>query len=103
MSDFLKHECGIAMIRQLKPLAYSQEKYGTPLASACYFYLWRNSITEDRTVPVLVVKLGVSPGRSYMARERSIEVNPLAQIFRKRLDELKMVDSGTIHPGCGYS
>ena len=31
MSDFIKHECGIALIRLLKPLEFYQEKYGTPL------------------------------------------------------------------------
>lgn len=101
MSDFLKHECGIAMIRLLKPLAYYQEKYGTPLYgfNQLFLLMEKQHNRGQDGAGIGCVKLGVSPGRSYMARERSIEVNPLAQIFRKQLDEYqKMVDIGTIHP-----
>ena len=101
MSDFLKHECGIAMIRLLKPLAFYQEKYGTPLYgfNQLFLLMEKQHNRGQDGAGIGCVKLGVSPGRSYMARERSIEVNPLAQIFRKQLDEYqKMVDSGTIHP-----
>ena len=50
MSDAIKHECGIALIRLLKPLSYYHRKYG----SAFYGFincisLWKNSITADKT------------------------------------------------------
>ena len=51
MSDFLKHECGIAMIRLLKPLSYFQEKYDTPLYGFNQlFLLMESSITAGKTV-----------------------------------------------------
>ncbi len=101
MSDFLKHECGIAMIRLLKPLGYYQEKYGTPLYgfNQLFLLMEKQHNRGQDGAGIGCVKLGVPPGRPYMARERSIKVNPLARIFRSQLEEYqRKVDRGTIHP-----
>jgi amidophosphoribosyltransferase len=50
MSDAIKHECGIAVIRLLKPLDYYIKKYGTPLYGINKLYLlMESSTTGDRT------------------------------------------------------
>ncbi|CAA6695039.1 MULTISPECIES: amidophosphoribosyltransferase [unclassified Lentimonas] len=101
MSDFLKHECGIAMIRLLKPLAYYQEKYGTPLYgfNQLFLLMEKQHNRGQDGAGIGCVKLNVDPGQPYMARDRSIKTNPLSRIFQGQLkDYQKKIDSGVIHP-----
>ncbi|MGJ8649639.1 MAG: amidophosphoribosyltransferase [Opitutaceae bacterium] len=101
MSDFLKHECGIAMIRLLKPLSYYQEKYGTPLYgfNQLFLLMEKQHNRGQDGAGIGCVKLDVAPGQPYMARDRTIKTNPLARIFRGQLKAYqKMVDKGVIHP-----
>ena len=101
MSDFLKHECGIAMVRLLKPLAYYQEKYGTPLYgfNQLFLLMEKQHNRGQDGAGIGCVKLNVAPGQPYIERERSIETNPLSRIFERLLkDYRKKVDQGTIHP-----
>ena len=101
MSDFLKHECGIALVRLLKPLAYYQEKYGTPLYGFHQLFLLmekQHNRGQDGA-GIGCVKLNVAPGQSYIERERSIKTNPLSRIFERLLkDYRKKVAQGIIHP-----
>lgn len=101
MSDFLKHECGIAMIRLLKPLDYYAEKYGTPLYgfNQLFLLMEKQHNRGQDGAGIGCVKLDVPPGRPYMHRKRSIKSNSLARIFKSQLKGYqKMVDRGTIHP-----
>lgn len=101
MSDFLKHECGIAMIRLLKPLSYYQEKYNTPLYgfNQLFLLMEKQHNRGQDGAGIGCVKLNVSPGQPYMARERTIKSNSLARIFKGQLKAYqKMVDRGLIHP-----
>jgi amidophosphoribosyltransferase len=101
MSDFLKHECGIAMIRLLKPLSYYQEKYGTPLYgfNQLFLLMEKQHNRGQDGAGIGCVKLGVEPGRPYMFRERSIESNPLGHIFNGQLEEYnRQVAAGVLHP-----
>ena len=101
MSDFLKHECGIAMIRLLKPLAYYQEKYGTPLYgfNQLFLLMEKQHNRGQDGAGIGCVKLNVNPGQAYMARERSIKTNPLSRIFQGQLkDYQSKIDAGVIHP-----
>ncbi|KRP37167.1 MAG: amidophosphoribosyltransferase [Opitutaceae bacterium BACL24 MAG-120322-bin51] len=101
MSDFLKHECGIAMIRLLKPLAYYQEKYGTPLYgfNQLFLLMEKQHNRGQDGAGIGCVKLNVNPGQAYMARERSIKTNPLSRIFQEQLkDYQKKINAGVIHP-----
>ncbi|MGB0408722.1 MAG: amidophosphoribosyltransferase [Opitutales bacterium] len=101
MSDFLKHECGIAMIRLLKPLSYYQEKYGTPLYgfNQLFLLMEKQHNRGQDGAGIGCVKINVPPGKPYMARERTTKSNSLSRIFRARLkDYQKLVDKGTIHP-----
>lgn len=101
MSDFLKHECGIAMVRLLKPLAYYREKYGTPLYgfNQLFLLMEKQHNRGQDGAGIGCVKLNVVPGQPYIARERSIESNPLSRIFQRLLkDYHKKVEKGVIHP-----
>ena len=101
MSDFLKHECGIALVRLLKPLAYYQEKYGTPLYgfNQLFLLMEKQHNRGQDGAGIGCVKLNADPGQPYIARERSIKTNPLSRIFERLLkDYYSKVDSGTIHP-----
>lgn len=101
MSDFLKHECGIAMIRLLKPLSYFQEKYDTPLYgfNQLFLLMEKQHNRGQDGAGIGCVKLRVRPGAPYMARERTIEGNSLSRIFKGQLKAYqKMVDDGIIHP-----
>ncbi|MBL6919885.1 MAG: amidophosphoribosyltransferase [Puniceicoccaceae bacterium] len=101
MSDFLKHECGIAMIRLLKPLSYYQEKYDTPLYgfNQLFLLMEKQHNRGQDGAGIGCVKLGVAPGEPYMARERTIKGNSLSRIFKGQLKVYQeMVDHGMIHP-----
>jgi amidophosphoribosyltransferase len=85
MSDQIKHECGIALIRLRKPLAYYIEKYGTPAYAYNKFYLLmqkqRNRGQDG--AGVANIKIGLEPGYQYISRIRSADPNPLDEIFAK--------------------
>lgn len=101
MSDFLKHECGIAMIRLLKPISYYQEKYNTPLYgfNQLFLLMEKQHNRGQDGAGIGCVKLDVAPGQQYMARDRTIKTNSLARIFKGQLKAYqKMVDKGIVHP-----
>ncbi len=83
MSDQIKHECGVAFIRLLKPLSYYQEKYGTSLYGLNKLYLLmekQNNRGQDGA-GVATIKLDVAPGHRYISRHRSMAKNAVADIF----------------------
>ncbi|MCH2035483.1 MAG: amidophosphoribosyltransferase [Puniceicoccaceae bacterium] len=101
MSDFLKHECGIAMVRLLKPLNYYQENYGTPIYgfNQLFLLMEKQHNRGQDGAGIGCVKLDMPAGQSYMARERSIQSNSLSRIFQEQLkDYANKLDSGIIHP-----
>lgn len=101
MSDSVKHECGITLIRLLKPLSYYQEKYGTPLWGFFKLFLMmekQHNRGQDGA-GVAALKLDVPNGLPFMFRERNIKANPLDKIFKELLGQYQgKVDAGTIHP-----
>ena len=101
MSDAVQHECGLAVVRLLKPLAYYQEKYGTPLWGFFKLFLLmekQHNRGQDGA-GVACVKLDVPAGEPFMFRERNIKANPLDRIFKELLDQYEdQVAGGTIHP-----
>jgi amidophosphoribosyltransferase len=101
MSDPIKHECGVAMIRLLQPLNYYKERYETPLwAFNKLFLLMEKQHNRGQDgAGIGCVKLNVQPGLPYMFRERSIKANPLNRIFKKALtDYQSLVDRKMIDP-----
>lgn len=85
MSDQIKHECGIAMVRLRKPLAYYIEKYGTPsyAANKMYILMEKQRNRGQDGVGVANIKLNQKPGLRYISRYRSIEHDPIKYIFEK--------------------
>lgn len=101
MSDFLKHECGIAMIRLLKPISYYKEKYGSSLYgfNQLFLLMEKQHNRGQDGAGVGCLKLNTPVGHPYIFRERSIETNPLAVIFNKLLGEYNDKKAeGTIFP-----
>lgn len=101
MSDKITHECGIALVRLLKPLSYYQEKYGTPLwgFTKLFLLMEKQHNRGQDGAGVACVKLDVPAGDPFMFRERCVKTNPLDRIFKTLLaqyDEKKA--SGEIHP-----
>ncbi|QSE95949.1 amidophosphoribosyltransferase [Fulvivirga lutea] len=85
MSDQIKHECGIAMIRLRKPLAYYIEKYGSPTyaVNKMYILMEKQRNRGQDGVGVANIKLNQKPGLRYISRYRSVEHDPIKYIFEK--------------------
>ncbi|AHF91641.1 amidophosphoribosyltransferase [Opitutaceae bacterium TAV5] len=101
MSDKITHECGIAMVRLLKPLSYYQQKYGTPLwgFTKLFLLMEKQHNRGQDGAGVACVKMGVPPGDPFMFRERCVKANPLDKIFKTLLGQYNSkVADGTIHP-----
>ena len=80
----LKHECGVAMIRLLRPLEYYKEKYGTYLYGLNLLYLMmeKQHNRGQEGAGVGVVKLNSIPGNEYVFRERALGANAIDEIFK---------------------
>lgn len=85
MSDQIKHECGIALIRLLKPLNFYQEKYGTPFygVNRLYLLMEKQHNRGQDGAGVANIKLDVDPGSRYISRHRSNAAQPIADVFDK--------------------
>jgi len=85
MSDSIKHECGIAMIRLRKPVQYYIDKYGTAaFASNRLYVLMQKQINRGQDgAGVANIKINTSPGTRYISRYRSVEPSAVNFIFDK--------------------
>ncbi|MBS7564585.1 class II glutamine amidotransferase [Mucilaginibacter sp. Bleaf8] len=83
MSDQIKHECGVAFIRLLKPLSYYQQKYGTAMygLNKLYLLMEKQHNRGQDGAGVATIKLDVEPGKRYISRHRSMASNAVADIF----------------------
>ncbi|MCF0172576.1 MAG: amidophosphoribosyltransferase [Bacteroidales bacterium] len=83
--ETLKHECGVAMVRLLKPISYYEDKYGT----ACYgldkLYLMmeKQHNRGQEAAGMACVKLGGEPGSEFIFRERGLGTGAIQEIFSK--------------------
>lgn len=85
MSDALKHECGIALVRLLKPLEYYKEKYGTAFYGIQKMYLMmekQHNRGQDGA-GFASIKLDVAPGERYISRVRSNHSQPIQDVFKQ--------------------
>ena len=95
MSDHINHECGLALIRLLKPLEFYKKKYGTSSygLNKLYLMLEKQHNRGQDGAGFASVKLDTSPGERFMHRERSANQNPIREIFKvsneRILNELK--------------
>jgi amidophosphoribosyltransferase len=83
MSDALKHECGIAMVRLLKPLEYYKEKYGTAFygVNKMYLMMEKQHNRGQDGAGFANIKMDVNPGERYISRVRSNAAQPIQDIF----------------------
>ena len=85
MSDFLTHECGIALLRLKKPLQYYINKYGTAFyaLNKMYLLMEKQHNRGQDGAGIANIKLDVSPGKRYISRMRSIDNKPIQDAFGK--------------------
>jgi amidophosphoribosyltransferase len=83
MSDALKHECGIALVRLLKPLEYYKEKYGTAFygVNKMYLMMEKQHNRGQDGAGFASIKLDMTPGERYISRVRSNANQPIQDIF----------------------
>ena len=83
MSDALKHECGIAMVRLLKPLAYYKKKYGTAFygVNKMYLMMEKQHNRGQDGAGFASIKLDPTAGERYISRVRSNKSQPIQDIF----------------------
>jgi amidophosphoribosyltransferase len=97
MSDQIKHECGIALLRLKKPLSFYQKKYGTSFYGLTKMYLLmekQHNRGQDGA-GLANIKLDTPPGTRYISRTRSNDQNPIQEVFKNintRFNELAEVD-----------
>lgn len=94
MSELIKHECGIALIRLRKPLEYYKEKYGTWQygLNKLYLLMEKQHNRGQDGAGIVNVKMELSPGQEYINRHRSIEQNPIKNIFEKVAKGIKKAE-----------
>jgi amidophosphoribosyltransferase len=101
MSDLIKHECGIALIRLKKPLAYYHERYGTALYgfNKLFLLMEKQHNRGQDGAGIGCCKLQAEIGHNFMHRERVLRENSLGQLFKKQLKRYdKAVKNGEIIP-----
>ncbi|MGQ1948157.1 amidophosphoribosyltransferase [Geofilum sp. OHC36d9] len=84
MSDQLKHECGIVLIRLRKPLEYYQEKYGTWRygLNKLYLLMEKQHNRGQDGAGVVSLKIDQPSGKKYLSRARSNQSNPIQDVFQ---------------------
>ena len=101
MSDSISHECGVALVRLLKPLSYYEEKYGTPLwgFTKLFLLMEKQHNRGQDGAGVACVKLDMPAGEPFIFRERNVKTDPLNRIFKILLGQYNdKVAAGVIHP-----
>ena len=85
MSDAIKHECGIALLRLKKDLSFYLDKYGT-----AFYGLHKMQLLMEKQhnrgqdgAGLANIKLNVAPGERYISRARSIDANPIQEMFEQ--------------------
>jgi len=85
MSDAIKHECGIAHVRLLKPLEYYKKKYGTAFygINKMYLIMEKQHNRGQDGAGFASIKLDMNPGERYISRVRSVAQQPIQDVFEQ--------------------
>ncbi len=85
MSDAIKHECGIALLRLKKPLQYYTEKYGTAFygLNKMYLLMQKQHHRGQDGAGLANIKIDIEPGKKYISRIRSNDAQPIRDVFSK--------------------
>lgn len=94
MSDAIKHECGIALLRLKKPLEYYVDKYGTAFygLNKLYLLMEKQHNRGQDGAGVANIKFDMNPGERYISRLRSIDQKPLQEIFGHINERFKEIE-----------
>ena len=95
----LKHECGVAMVRLLKPLEYYQQKYGTWMwgLNKLYLLMEKQHNRGQEGAGLSCVKLQADPGEEYMFRERALGSGAITEIFSSVQANFKDLSPEQLH------
>ncbi len=101
MSDQIKHECGIALIRLLKPLDFYQKKYGTTLYGINKLRLLLQKMRNrgQDGAGLVTIKLHSKPGSRYISRRRSISSNYLEDLFQGVYERFRNIAPENLQDG----
>ena len=93
MSDAIKHECGIALVRLLKPIDYYIKKYGTATygLDKMYLLMEKQHNRGQDGAGLANIKFDVAPGERYISRYRSNDQQPIKDIFGKINEKFQTV------------
>ena len=101
----LKHECGVAMIRLLKPLSYYEQKYGTSRygLNKLYLMMEKQHNRGQEGAGIACVNMGAPVGEEYMFRERAEGKDAITEIFRglSQTSPRRGTDASEISPAGG--
>jgi len=103
MSDAIKHECGIAMLRLLKPLEYYKEKYGSAFygVQKMYLLMEKQHNRGQDGAGFASIKLDVKPGQRYISRVRSNHSQPILDVFAQI--NARINEELAANPGYAYN
>lgn len=95
----LKHECGVAMVRLLKPLEYYHQKYGTWMygLNKLYLLMEKQHNRGQEGAGLACVKLEANPGEEYMFRERALGTGAITEIFASVHEHYKGLSPGKLN------
>lgn len=98
MSDSIKHECGIALLRLKKPLGFYQEKYGSAFygIQKMYLLMEKQHNRGQDGAGFASIKLDVAPGERYISRVRSNDSQPIQDVFAQI--NARINDEMELHP-----
>lgn len=93
MSDPIKHECGIALLRLKKPLQFYLDKYGTAFygLNKMYLLMEKQHNRGQDGVGLANIKLDMQPGTRYISRKRSVSNKPIQDVFSSVMDRFKQI------------
>jgi amidophosphoribosyltransferase len=96
MSDSIKHECGIAMLRLRKPIDYYIDKYGAwdYGLQKMYLMMEKQHNRGQDGAGIAGIKLNVQPGNRYIFRQRSNRSNPIKEIFGLIYEDINKITRG---------
>lgn len=97
--ESLKHECGVALIRLLKPLTFYEEKYGTWMygLNKLYLLMEKQHNRGQEAAGLACVKLKANPGEEYMFRERGLGAGAITEIFSNVHEHFKDLSAEQMH------
>ena len=95
MSDFIHHECGIALVRLLKPIEYYLAKYGTAFygLNKLHLLMEKQHNRGQDGAGVAAIKFDLEPGNRFIHRLRSRDQSPIQDIFSKIGEKLKDIET----------